>query len=361
MTGSILKSESCRNLTKLFALLSGSVADTLASLVGKPLVVRPVDTRLLDHDALIGGLTGSYVVARGSFDKDYADKSMSVMFEVKDAITMSGMLMMSGQEVIEHHREAGLIAGEDAEAFGELSNVLFSGVGTTLRDHVDNIDIRLQKHGLAKPGVDVDDVVDVGVIVAHTFVMKIGDYPETTGYMVIDLPTAEMWNKGPLASEVAPVEAVHIPEGAPARTGLINRDENDLEGIPAAPIRGTLAAFVSQPEVYRTLRQSCRRVGLDLRRHGKGEIPNPAAHKDEIVLVDVPPGDDRQFDWCKRVKDFSPDNKVVMLLHHPSRNRVTQAFLSKADVILGFPCDELQLSHKLNNVLEGGTSPTPQD
>lgn len=107
------------------------------------------------------------------------------------------------------------------------------------------------------------------------------------------------------------------------------------------------------------LRRSCRRVGLELRRHGRGEIPNPAAHKNEIVLLDVPPGEDRRFDWCRRIKEISDSTKVVLLILHPSRQRVTQAFLSKADVILGFPCDEQQLSQKLASLVPDAPPPAP--
>ena len=72
---------------------------------------------------------------------------------------------------------------------------------------------------------------------------------------------------------------------------------------------------------------------------------------DRIVLIDVPPGEERRFEWCKRVKELSDTTKVALLLHHPSRQRVTQAFLSRADIILGFPCEEQQLSAKLRQVM----------
>jgi len=269
---------------------------------------------------------------------------------------MAGMLMMTPDEIIEQHRACGVIAGEDAEAFSELGNVLFSGIGTTLRANIHDIDIRLQNHGVVKPGLDVDGLVDDAALVALTFGMRVGDYPETNGYMVVDLATAEQWNGRPLEALDATAEAG--PAAAePRPTAGVRGDDPAFEAIPAAPVRGTMAAFVSLPEVLHTLRHSCRRVGLDLRRHGKGEIPNPAAHRDQIVAVDVPPGEVRQFDWCKRIKDFAPDNKVVLLLHHPSRNRVMLAFHTKADVILGFPCDELQLSQKLAAMLEPAPSP----
>ena len=159
--------------------------------------------------------------------------------------------------------------------------------------------------------------------------------------IAIDVDTATRWNGGPLE----PVE-----ESAGSAVGL-RPDEDGLESIPAAPIRGTLAAYTIQGEVFRLLRRSCRRVGLELRRHGRGEIPNPAAHRNEIVLLDVPNGEERRFDWCRRIKDLSETTKVVLLIQHPSRQRVTQAFLSRADAILGFPCPEAQLSQKLAQLI----------
>jgi hypothetical protein len=38
---------------------------------------------------------------------------------------------------------------------------------------------------------------------------------------------------------------------------------------------------------------------------------------------------------------------------------VTQAFVSKADAILGFPCDELQLSQKLGSLVPAAPPAAP--
>lgn len=358
MVGSILKPDACKELTKLMAMLASAAGETLGSLVSRPLTIRPRETTLLDNEALVNSLPRTYVVARGAFDKDFADRSMCVMFVVQDAVAMAGMLMMTPDDVIQQRRSTGTIDGEDAEAFGELGNVLFSGLGNVLRDKVPNIDVRLQRHGTVKPGLDTDGMLMTGAIVACACTMQVGDMPETVAYMVTDLQTAEAWNKAPIESvETAPA-APSAPAAAPKPAATGRGDDEAFEAIPAAPIRGTLAMFASNPEVYRTLRHSCRRVGLDLRRHGKGEIPNPAAHRTELVLIDVPTTEDRQFEWCKRIKDFAPETKVVLVLHHPSRPRVTQAFLAKADAIVGFPCEEQQLSQKLAALLEASPAPS---
>ena len=358
MAGSTLKHGTGEELKKLFAMMTSAISETLGSLVGRTLVLKPGEVEVLDNEALVASLSRPCVVARGALSKDFAGKTLYVMFEIQDAVAMAGMLMMTPDHTIEQRRAKSTLEGEDLEAFGELGNVLYSGIGNALRENVPNADIRLQDHGQVQPAVDKDNLFATGGLAAFNFRMKVGDFPETTGYLVTDLATAEAWNKGPLecgddgsAAAAANAKDMQAPGGG--------RLDDDLDGIPAAPIRGVLAAFVLEQDVFRTLRRSCRRVGLELRRHGRGEIPNPAAHKNQIVLLDVPPGEDKRFDWCRRVKEFHASSKVVLLIQHPSRTRVTQAFVSRADVILGFPCDEAQLSQKLSALLPEEPPPAP--
>lgn len=356
MAVTTLKQGTGKELRRLFALLSSSIGETLGSLVGREISVRPLEPELKDVDAYLNGLAKPCAAARGPMDKGFAGKTLLTLIEVPDAVQMAGLLMMTPEDVIAQRRNKGTLEGEDAEAFGELGNVLYSGYGNVLREQVGNIDVRYQDHAVVKPGVDKDGVLGSGNLVVCAFRMKVGDGAESTGALIVDQATAELWNKGPLelgGADAAPAAAP--PPAAPAPTA--RTDDDSLDSIPAAPIRGVLASYALHPDVFRMLRRTCRRVGLELKRHGRGEVPNPAAHKNEIVLLDVPTGEDRRFDWCRRIKEFAETNRIVLLLHHPSRPRVTQAFLSKADVILGFPCDEAQLCQKLTALL--GNAPVP--
>lgn len=349
MSDSTVKTGSAKELQRLCAMLTSTIGEGLGSLVGRELVARPGDVELHACDAFVRALPRSFVVARGAMEKSAAGKTLQVLIEVPDAVAMGGLLMMTAEETLVERRAKGDFTSEDAASFGELGNVIFAGFGNVLRDNVGNIEVKFQDQTTAKADSD-PGVLGAGQVVAFPFRLKLGEYPESLGYLVIDQATAEAWNKGPLAAG----------DPAPAKPVTGTRVEDDgLEAIPAAPIRGTLAAFVMQPEVFRLLRRSCRRVGLEMRRHGRGEIPNPAAHRNEIVLMDVPPGEDRRFDWCRRIKELSTTTKVVLLIHHPSRQRVTQAFLSRADAILGFPCEEAQLSQKLGTMIPNAPAEPP--
>lgn len=349
MTASSLKPGTGAELKRILALLANAIGESLGSLVGRELVVRPDELEVAGVDAFAAGLPRAMAVARGQFEQAHAGKTLLALLELPDAIAMGGLLMMTPDDVVQERRASGQMTEEDATAFGELGNVMFSAFGNALAEIAEAGPIRYQDHSVLRPEAENHDVLGTSPLVALPFRLKLGEYPESRGYLVLDQGVAEAWNKEPLTVGAAP---------AAGRASTRN-DEETLESIPPAPIRGTLAAFVMQPEVFRTLRLSCRRVGLELRRHGRGEIPNPAAHKNEIVLMDVPPGEDKRFDWCKRIKDLSPTTRVVLLIHHPSRHRVMQAFMARADAILGFPCDEGSLSQKLGGVLDSAPDAPP--
>lgn len=350
MPASSIKPASATELLRIFGMLTSSIGESLGSLVGREIVVRPGEPEIVEAAAFTKSLPRPMAVSRGAMDKNFAGKTLHVALELPDAVSMAGLLMMTPDDVIHQRRSSGELSSDDATAFGELGNVMFAGFGNVLRECVENCEIRYQDYVVTKPATEKDESFGAGSLVAFSFRLKLGEFPESRGHVLLDAATAEAWNKAPLTM---------TGDAAVTRSNLSRSEEETLESIPAAPIRGTLAAFIMQPEVFRPLRMSCRRVGLDLRRHGRGEIPNPAAHKNEIVLMDVPPGEDRRFDWCRRIKELSDSTKVVLLIHHPSRHRVMQAFMARADAILGYPCEELQLSQKLGSVLDGQPNEPP--
>jgi len=361
MVAATLKEGTDTELRSLLASVVGTIGETLSSLVGREIEVKPGDMLVQDVASVLAALPRNSAVARGAMDKDFSGKSMMTVIEVPDAVSMSGLLMMTPADVIAQRRESGAFEGEDVEAFGELGNVLYSGFSNVLREKIENFDVRMQDQGVLQAGAESSDFLGTEELVTFAFTMKVGENPQSIGLVAIDRETAQRWNNGEIETVAVASDESGEEESATAPTNRL--DDDGLESIPAAPIRGALAAFVIQPDVYRMLRRSCRRVGLELQRHGRGEIPNPAAHRDQIVIMDVPANEDRRFDWCRRIKDLSATTKVVLLIHHASRARVTQAFLSRADAILGFPCDEQQLSQKLDQLLgelEAHKEPAPE-
>jgi hypothetical protein len=342
MTVTSLSLATGKELRKLLLRCANALGEAVGALVQRNLRVHPVDVFLADANELLATLPRPHAVVRGALDKDFAGRTLHLLFDLRDAATMAGLLMLTPEATIEQRRSGTTLEHEDREAFGEVGNALCTALATVLREALANVDLRLQDHGLVTPGTDPGALLPSGPLVGCRLSLLLGDYPESSAWILLDRATAEAWNKGVL-DDTAALAAERDEGGA--------RHEEDLEDIPAAPIRGTLAAYVLAPELLRLLRRSCRRVGLELQRHSRTEIPNPAAHRGEIVLMDVPAGEERRFDWCRRIKGYGTETGVVLLLHRPSRARVAQAFLSHADVILGLPIEEPKLSQKLESLL----------
>src|SRR3990172_4160395 len=116
MAGSTLKHGTGKELKKLFAMMTSAISETLGSLVGRALVLKPGEVEVLDNEALLASLSRPCVVARGALSKDFAGKTLYAMFEVQDAVAMAGMLMMTPDDVIEQRRTKNTFEGEDHEA-----------------------------------------------------------------------------------------------------------------------------------------------------------------------------------------------------------------------------------------------------
>ena len=352
MAATPLKQASSTKLKDLLEALAASIGEAITSLIGLEIELQGEELVMHDAKSLADSLPRTSVLARSTLGSD--DKTVNMLIELPDAVAMAGLLMMTPEDTINERRQEDAFIDEDAAAFGELGTVIATSVANVLTDKGLGAEVSFDRHVTLAPGGQ-SDLLANGQQVAFGFRMKMGEYPESNGSVVVDMQTAEQWNGSPLETEAGDA-SVAADEGKPTTSRF---EDDGLDSIPEAPIRGVLSAFAISGEVFKLMRKSCRRVGLELKRHGKNEIPNPAAHRNQIVMLDIVPGEDRRFDWCRRIKEMSDTTKVVLLIHHPSRQRVTQAFLSRADAIVGFPCDESQLSQKLGQLLADLPSPDP--
>ncbi|MEM7205927.1 MAG: hypothetical protein AAF628_37075 [Planctomycetota bacterium] len=316
-------------IDEVLAAIRSGVAEALGMLVGKGLTAQGGDLQVGDRASLLGGLQEQQAVAVGAFDKDYAGQLIRFLVTARDATTLSGHLMMHPDEIIEEHRGAGTLEGEALETYAEVVNVLCSGVDGILRERFgDKIVLRAKEHAVLDPKAPDNDVVADGPYVGYWFELGIANYPPGRALILLEPSTAEQWNGGPIT---AASDCAH--------------------GVPEIPIRGRMAAFLVDGDCVGTVRDACRRSGLELDRHPKTAIPNPAAHVGDVVLLEVPPGDTKRFDWCRRLKAFDAKYRVVLILRHPTRSNVTQGFMANADMIVGLPLTDVELAQRLEPLL----------
>ncbi len=332
-----------------------SVQETLQTLVGKKIQVTPGALTATTPDEVAANLPGTMAVVRGALDKDFAGKTLLFLCEAGEATTLAGALMMTPDDVLSARRSKGVLEGEELEAFAEVANVLCSGIDAVLREHVGGqIGVRKQDHSTLAAAASDTSVLGSEPLYAIAMKIAVDKLPATTACILLDRGTAERWNGGPLkvgagAARTAPTAASgSTPAVAAAAAGA----EGEEDDGPAAPIRGRLAAFLIDVATTNVLRRTCRRVGLELEKFPRGDVPNPAALKDATILIEVAPTEEKRFEWCRRIKTLRPQTKVVLLLVVPSRPHVLQAARAGADVVLGHPVSAQLLTAKLNALLE---------
>lgn len=290
--------------------------------------------RRWQRSALTKAFNSTRAVLKVSLGKGLGNATATVLFSAADAATIAGIRRLVTPGQIDSARARSTLDDVDLEALAELGSALCTALAPAVRDLTEQAaEVSFHSHGTLAPDEDPHATLGSSELAGMEFTLQLGTYPESRGAVVFDLATAELLNGGPLAG-------------------------GEDEEIPQAPIVGRLAAFLADQSLLAEVRRSCRRTGLELQRYGRRDIPNPAAHRGDIVVLDVPADDDRRFDWCQRLKSYDASIRVVLLLHYPSRARVLRSFRARADAILGCPTSEAALSPKLQELLE--TTGDPQ-
>lgn len=284
-------------------------------------------------------LTRPAVLVRGAFEDGPPGASIRFVCDGAAAAALAAPSSASGDESPSPGRGIALDA-ERLATFGTVARAICAGIDGVLREHLGaRFGVRLDRHALLPDGGAAAADLGRGAVYELNLTLRVGDAPATRASLLVDRTLGDEWNGGPV--EFAPPGASHA------------EDEDDG---PAAPVRGRLAAFVTDGHTTPVLRRVCRRIGLEFDKRPRGEVPNPAAHREDVVFIEVPPGNERRFDWCRRIKSFRPESKVVLLLVLPSRHQVLQAARAGADVVLGHPLDRDHVTQKLNALLDHAPS-----
>lgn len=326
---------------QLGALVEASASAMFEAVRG--VVDRPVETKTgalaaASLAVAVQGLTNPTVAVSGTLTQELAEKKIALWVPAESALTLVGMSQGKSDDDIRALRETGTLGDEELTAFGEVGRLLVAALDGVLGQEA-NPPSGVEAGDAAL--IDASTSIEDRAMVEVTLELEIQAHPTVSICLLIDREAADTWNGGEFAASAA---------GEP-RPGLLPGDQ-PFEEIPLAEIRGKLAVYLHSQDVFDVVRRSCRRVGLEIDLHGQSEVPNPAAHKDQIVLMDVPPGEDRRYAWARRLKGYESNTSVVLVIQQPSKSRVLQGFLAKADTIVGWPLPEKVLSKKLGTVLE---------
>lgn len=331
-----LRRTSDRQLERLLAAVADAMADTLQSLVDRPLTVHHGSAVLCRGETPGIGT----VVVRGRLEREGEGHFIWFRFSAVQAVTIASLMMMSTDDVVLARRDAGRLGETESDAFTEVGNVLCSGVDSLLGDRLGGA-IGVRFDGIETPGDGDPSSTESRPTIAYRFRLGVSSYPADETAIVVDVETADR-----IANVTGRLPTSDADDDTADASKAIDTADDSGGGT-----RGELDCFLSDPAVLEVVRRSCRAAGLRMQRHGVAEAPNPAAHKTGIVLLDVPLGQDRRFDWCRRLRQASADVRVILLVHYPSRERVLLGLMAKADVILGWPVEESVLAERLDSLL----------
>lgn len=327
--------------------LLGSVVDALArgaaARVGGRVEARAGTVHAAATVDLLARLHRPLILARGSLTGADAGHALWFALETADALALVATFEKLPAAAIAARRRSPAIGAGELELYAGLANDICAAIDEQLHQRPGDCGLRFEVLGGLQPGRERGHALGTGPFVVLPFELAIGDQEPGQALLLVPPAVAARWNQ-------APVELAPPPLPAEPPHGTVVASHDDDEEIPLSAIRGRLAAFLSAPESFATVRRSCRRAGLELVRYARSDVPNPAALRDQIVLVEIQAGEEKRYDWCKRIKAHDPAIQVVLLIHRPSRQRVLQGFVARADAILGWPLSEGLLTHKLDGL-----------
>lgn len=338
------------NKDPVHALLSEQLIGVMAALargaatrISARVEARPKPVFAAATIDLLARVHRPLILARASLRGADAGHSLWFAVDTADALTLVATFEKLPADAITARRRAPTIGAGELELYAALADELCEAIDARLRQKPGDSGARFEELGGLQPGRDRGHSLGSGPFVVLPFDFAIGDHEPGQAMMIVPAAVAVRWNQGPVELDPQP-----LPDEPPRGTVVASHDDD--EEIPLTAIRGRLAAFLSTAESFATVRRSCRRVGLELVRYARSDVPNPAALRDQIVLIEIQAGEERRYEWCKRIKAHDPSIQVVLLIHRPSRQRVLQGFVARADAILGWPLSEGLLTHKLEGL-----------
>ncbi|MCB9892404.1 MAG: hypothetical protein H6832_04255 [Planctomycetes bacterium] len=284
---------------------------------------RPIRAEATELDAMLG--EGKHARIRCHIKKAYQGH-IDLYWPMNAAIALTQVYRGTKADDVAQKREALSWTSDDDTTFEELAVLLTASVQEALQS-VFGSGVEAELDGQEILDGALSSLEDKGPYYAIPFSFLADDRLVDTALLTLPLAEAEKIEGGPINFD--------------------DPDEDEyFDDFEPAEIRGAMAAFVHDPDLVRTLRRACRRVGLTFDKRPKSEVPNPAFFADMIVVLEIGLGQERRYEWCRRLKR-APNTYLVLLVHEPTRAAAARAFRSGADAMLNAKSREREISDKL--------------
>jgi CheY-like chemotaxis protein len=336
-------------LTDVLARSVAQAGEESSMLLGQTLTFEPGDSLKTNRVSYFTGLDSAILVATVESKEEYPGE-FYLLFTLRDAILMSGLLLGIPPARISEKRKLAIVENDDTDAFGEIMNQLIGSFNMIFKPSFPNkVHLKLVKPKKYVP--DVDPITEVDPVPDGEFLL-FRTAPKMDGYemdhldILVPLPLAELFDPPP-AVEEKPADEV-AEEAPPAATAA---DET-----VAVSEEETIIILEDNQQEREKMRECLASTGLKLLDAAlNADIRELLQQgRPRVAVVGVADTEDRELALCIKISSLSQDQPLPIIMCAPewTRSGVLKAIKYGARDIVLKPYSGEELIAKVRKFLK---------
>lgn len=340
-------------LTDVLARSVAQAGEESSMLLGQTLTFDIGDSLKSNRISYFTGLDSAILVATVESKEEYSGE-FYLLFTLRDAILMSGLLLGIPPARISEKRKLAIVENDDTDAFGEIMNQFIGSFNMIFKPSFPNkVHLKLVKPKKYVP--DVDQITDVDPVPDGEFLL-FRTMPRMDGYemdhldILVPLSLAEQFDPPPVVVEEPPpaeTAAAAPSTESPAEASTVEA---------AASTEETIIILEDNQQEREKLRECLAPTGLklldaalnaDIRELLQQGTPR-------VAIVGVADTEDRELALCIKISSLSQDQPLPIIMCAPewTRSGVLKAIKYGARDIILKPYSTEELVAKVRKFLK---------
>ena len=340
-------------LTDVLARSVAQAGEESSMLLGQTLAFESSDSLKTNRISYFTGLDSAILVATVESKEEYPGE-FYLLFTLRDAILMSGLLLGIPPARISEKRKLAIVENDDTDAFGEIMNQFIGSFNMIFKPGFPNkVHLKLVKPKKYVP--DIDPITEVDPVPDGEFLL-FRTSPKMDGYemdhldILVPLPLAELFDPPPAVAETPVEEPAAEPaeETSPTSTGA--------EEAAAVPAEETIIILEDNQQEREKMRECLASTGLKLLDAAlNADIRELLQQgRPRVAVVGVADTEDRELALCIKISSLSQDQPLPIIMCAPewTRSGVLKAIKYGARDIVLKPYSGEELAAKVRKFLK---------
>ncbi len=326
-------------------------------LLGQTLTFEAGDSLKTNRVSYFTGLDSAILVATVESKEEYTGE-FYLLFTLRDAILMSGLLLGIPPARISEKRKLAIVENDDTDAFGEIMNQLIGSFNMIFKPSFPNkVHLKLVKPKKYVP--DVDPITEVDPVPDGEFLL-FRTSPKMDGYemdhldILVPLPLAEQFDPPPAVEEKPANEVVE--EAPPIAAAADEKIAASVDETIAASAEETIIILEDNQQEREKMRECLASTGLKLLDGAlSADIRELLQQgRPRVAVVGVADTEDRELALCIKISSLSQDQPLPIIMCAPewTRSGVLKAIKYGARDIVLKPYSGEELVAKVKKFLK---------